>query len=213
MNKNGFIGVLLVVLLSSCEKKEPFVYQYEANPRYTWGYADFWGDYYQAYALPYNVVSLSLFTDNLSIDSTGSLAGTGLYLFLEDIFLSPTDTLLPPGTYTVSETTDAFTIAPGEELEIDGQKFEVGAYVYFLENNEYYSTIKFITSGTMNVSYADEATRFDFNFMLDDKTSLKGSYDGQIPYFDARFADDVQQALPSRSAEFVFPSGSRRRAQ
>jgi hypothetical protein len=212
MTKSWLTGVFVLMLLASCEKKEPFVYQYEANPLYTWGYADFWGDYYQAYAIPQNVVSLSLFTNNLSVDSTGGLIGTGQYLFLEDIFIAPSDTILPPGIYTVSESTDSFNIAPGEQLEIDGQKFEVGAFVYFLEKNEHFSTIKFITSGTMQVIYTETSARFEFSFILDDKTSINGSYVGQLPYFDARYADD-EQSLPSKSIGFAFPSGNRRRVQ
>ncbi len=201
MKNSWLLGFLFVILLTSCEKKEPFQYQYEANPLYTWGYAEFWGDYYKAYAIPQNVLSLSLFSTNLGVDSTGSLTGIGQYLYLEDIFLASSDTILPPGTYTVRDDADSFSITPGTEMEIDGQKFEVGAYVYFVEKNEHFSVMKFITEGTMKVSYSATAVGIDFDFILDDKTSIQGRYEGQLPYFDARFADDSQSVdVPRRKS-------------
>lgn len=185
----------LLVLLSSCKKEDPFVYNYEDNPLYTWGYADFWGNYYSTYSITENVVSLSLFTDDLSVDSTSNLVGVGQYLFIEDIFIAPSDTLLPAGTYTVRDKTESFSITPGEEIEIDGQKFDVGAFVYFVEKNEMFTVMKFITAGTMKISYSGDVTRMDFDFTLDDKTSIKGKYEGQLPYFDSRFSFEEREAF------------------
>lgn len=191
MQKSTLIILLLLFLFASCEKKEPFVYDYEENPVFTWGYADFWGDYYQAYRVSQNVMSLSLFSDSLSIDSTGNLKGTGQYLFLEDVFMASSDTLLPEGIYTVGESTAPFSIAKGKELEIDDQKFEVGAFVYFVEKNEMYTATKFISSGTMKVVNAGIVTRIDFNFTLNDSTRLKGYFEKPLPYFDSRFVNTV----------------------
>lgn len=192
MHKLVLLPLFLIVLLSSCVKKEPFVYDYEDNPLYTWGYADFWGDYYQANKIDENVLSLSLFTNNLSIEaSTGNLKGTGQYLYLEDIFVAPADTLLPEGTYTVSAAVAPFSIAPGRVLEVDGQKFEIGAFVYFVEPNELYTVTKFISSGTMKVVNAGTLSRLDFDFTLNDSTRLKGRFEDPLPYFDSRFSTSM----------------------
>jgi len=204
IKKAVLLNLSLLFLFSSCEKKEPFVYDYEDEPIYTWGYADFWGDFYQAYRVKENVLSLSLFTKKLAVDSlSGNLKGTGQYLYLEDIFVAPSDTLLPEGTYTVSTSTGPFNIAPGKELEIDGQKFEVGAFVYFVEPNELYTLSKFISSGTMKVVDAGLFTRIEFNFTLNDSTRVKGRFEDPLPYFDARFADFSQPGNIRPRGSFV----------
>lgn len=197
MMKFPVLLLAVLILFSSCEKKEPTVYIYETNPVYTWGYAEFWGDYYGDYGIVENVLSLSLLTDELSVDSTSSLVGIGQYLYLEDVFIAASDTLLPDGKYTVGKETGRFTIAPGEILEIDGQKLQVGAFVYFLEKNELFTKQKFITAGTMIVVNTGSTTRIDFDFVLADKSALKGYYEGQLPYFDARFTDTGAE-VPAR---------------
>jgi hypothetical protein len=196
MHKLVLLPLFVLVLLTSCEKKEPFVYDYEDNPVYTRGYADFWGDYYQANNIDENVLSLSLFTRNLLVDTlTGSLKGTGQYLYLEDIFVAPVDTLLPEGTYTVSTTAAPFRIARGRELDVDGLKFEIGAFVYFVEPNELYTVTKFISSGTMKVVNAGIITRIDFDFTLNDSTRLKGHFEDPLPYYDSRFSTSMGGAF------------------
>ena len=199
-----FIPALaLLFFLSSCEKKEPTVYEYETDPLYTWGYADFWGNYYGEYGIDENVLSLSLLTNDLSVDSTASLVGIGQYLFLEDIFIAASDTLLPAGTYSVSKDAAPFNITPGEILEIDGQKLEVGAFVYFLEKNPIFTKLKYIQEGTMKVAYSEDNTRLDFDFTLDDKTTIKGSYTGKLPYFDARYKELGEPAAIGNRNEYV----------
>lgn len=198
MNRLFIPALALLFFLSSCEKREPSVYVYETDPVYTWGYADFWGNYYGEYGINENVLSLSLLTKELSVDSTSSLVGIGQYLYLEDIFVAASDTLLPEGTYTVSKSTGPFYITPGEILEIDGQKLEVGAFVYFLEKNTMFTKMKYIQEGTMKVAYSGDSTRLDFDFTLDDKTTIKGRFEGQLPYFDSRYSDVGQQISISR---------------
>jgi hypothetical protein len=210
MMKFPVLLLVVLILFSSCEKKEPTVYIYETNPVYTWGYAEFWGDYYGDYGIVENVLSLSLLTDELSVDSTSSLVGIGQYLYLEDVFIAASDTLLPDGKYTVGKETGKFTIAPGEILEIDGQKLQVGAFVYFLEKNEMFTKQKFITAGTMIVVNTGSTTRIDFDFVLADKSALKGYYEGQLPYFDARFtdtgADDPARIRQLQELNFSLPN-------
>ena len=53
----------------------------------------------------------------------------------------------------------------------------MGAYIYYVEKNESFSIRKFIVAGTMEVSFTDSISRFDCNFILDDKSELKGRFE------------------------------------
>ena len=184
--KNALIPIMLLLLtLFSCEKKEEFVYEYETNPQYTWGYAEFYGAWYADYGVENNVLSLYAFTDSLLVNDESQLYGFGQQLFLEDIFLTPADTFFVEGVYQVSNSREAFTIAPGEEFEEEGKKTDVGAYIIYYEKNDSYSIRKFIVDGSMTVAQVGGYTRFDFDFILDDDTELKGRYDQlDLNYYD-----------------------------
>lgn len=184
--KNALIPIMLLLLtLFSCEKKEEFVYEYETNPQYTWGYAEFYGAWYADYGVENNVLSLYAFTDSLLVNDESQLYGFGQQLFLEDIFLTPADTFFVEGEYQVSNSGEAFTIAPGEEFEEEGKKTDVGAYIIYYEKNDSYSIRKFIVDGSMTVAQVGGYTRFDFDFILDDDTELKGRYDQlDLNYYD-----------------------------
>lgn len=185
--KNSLIAaILLIFILTSCEKKEPFVYEYETNPQYTWGFVDFWGPvFYPRYGIDNNILSLNAFTDSLWLDDNRQLQGFGQYLLLDDIFVNANDTIFPEGVYQVSNSAEAFTIAAGEEYKVDDAKYDVGALIYFIEQNDSYSIRKFIIGGTMTVTRINEYTRFEFDFILDDETKLKGSYiQKDLIYYD-----------------------------
>lgn len=179
--------VLLFFALTACEKKEPFVYEYETNPQYSWGFVDFWGSAFSSkYGTNNNLLSLYALTDSLWKDDEGRLHGFGQYLLLNDIFVNDNDTLFPEGVYHVSNSPNAFSIAPGEEYKVDDGKYDdIGARIYFIEQNESYSVRKFIVDGIMTVSRNNEYTRFDFDFILDDETVLKGNYfQKDLIYYD-----------------------------
>ncbi|MEA4936824.1 MAG: hypothetical protein VB102_09295 [Paludibacter sp.] len=199
--KNVLIPAFLLLLtLLSCEKKEPFVYEYETSPQYTWGFADFWGSAFSSkYDTNNNMLSLYALTDSLWKDDEGLLHGFGQYLLLNDIFVNDNDTLFPEGVYHVSNSTDAFSIAPGEEYKVDDEKYDdIGARIYFIEQNESYSVRKFIVDGSMTVTRINEYTRFEFDFMLDDETELKGNYvQKDLIYYDE---SQINQGVASQRA-------------
>lgn len=187
MRNSLIASILMIFVLSSCEKKEPFVYEYETNPQYTRGYVDFWGQAFSSrYGTENNVLSLYALTDSLWNDEGGLLHGFGQYLWLDDIFVNANDTLFPEGVYQVSSSTDAFSIAPGEEFKVDDEKYDdLGARIYFIEQNESYSIRKFIIGGSMTVARINEYTHFEFDFVLDDNTELKGRYiQKDLIYYD-----------------------------
>lgn len=189
--------VFLLFTVSSCERRDPYVYQYENNPQFTKGYVDFWGSFYAGYDISNNVSSLSAFTDSLFSAVTDPLLvkddylhGVGQYLFLEDIFIPPFDTLFPPYVYVVSDSGAAFTIAPGKaykDKKDDDVLKDVGACIYFVEKIESNSIRKFIIGGTMTVTQLELYTDFDFKFILDDKDSTQ--LEGRLHIKDLAYYD------------------------
>ena len=147
-----FVLLFSSVLFVSCKTNDPALeYKYNTNPTYSWGYAEFYGPYYSEYMNDNNVISLSLFSDSLFVDSTGSLDGIGQYLFLEDVFISPTDTILPDGVYEISKSEAQFTVAPGEKFKADNNEYVIGAYIYFIEKKSNFSVQKLISRGSFTV--------------------------------------------------------------
>jgi hypothetical protein len=95
--KNIRLLIISVILfLAACNGGEPpMPFTYNANPKYTWGYVEYFGAEYATKGIKNHILSVSLFSDSLSIDSTASLKGIGQFLFLEDVYISPTSFLLP----------------------------------------------------------------------------------------------------------------------
>jgi hypothetical protein len=202
----NFRGLTFILILSSllvsCNGSTPLPpYVYETNPHYSFGYAQFYGDYYSNAGISNNVLTLSLFSDSLSITDEGELKGFGQYLYLEDIFISPSDTLLPAGTYTINNSGEPFTVAPGKTDTVDNNYFPIGAMITYFEPLSTKSTFKFITEGTFTVDVNTEYV-YTINFQL--KTAekdargrpvtkdLKGSFTGQLPHFDESFSAPQQ---------------------
>lgn len=184
MKPYHLVAFVTTLTLISCEKPEIKEYEYEKNPAYSWGYAEFWGPYYAEYSNNNHVVSLSLFTDSLDINQESKLTGFGQYLYLEDIFIAPSDTLLPAGVYEVNDSGNPYTVAIGEQIDFDGDKFDVGAMIFYVEKNSNYDIRKFITGGKMTVFLIGDKTLITCDFTLDDGTELKGRYEALLPYFD-----------------------------
>lgn len=198
--KVHFLMVMLTLLsLASCEKPEVPEYEYESNPQYTWGYAEFWGPYYAQYFNNNNLLSISLFTDSLDITAENTLAGFGQYLYLEDVFINANDTILPEGEYLVNDSGDPFTIAPGEQLEFDGQKFDVGAMIFYLEKNSALSTLKYITGGKMTVFHIGDKILIVCAFTLKDGKELRGRFERPLPHIDfSEQNEEMPQKAPRK---------------
>ena len=180
-----FVLLFSSVFFVSCKTNDPALeYKYNTNPTYSWGYAEFYGSYYSEYMNDNNVISLSLFSDSLFVDSTGSLDGIGQYLFLEDIFISPTDTILPNGVYEISKSEAPFTVAPGEKFKADNNEYVIGAYIYFIEKKSNFSVQKLISRGSFTVESMNNTRYIDFNFVLSDSTKLEGKFSAELPHFD-----------------------------
>ena len=186
MKKYNLLIILFAALLTSCggsQVNAPLVY--EKNPQYSWGYAEYFGDYYFAENKnTNNVLSISLFTDSLKLNNLGNLTGLGQYLYLEDVFQAPNNIILQPGTYNVNASGLPFTIAPGKNDTVDAQVYPIGAYISYYEYNASNSTLKLITSGTLTVSLTGNIYGIACNFKTSDGLDLKGNYTATLPHID-----------------------------
>lgn len=179
-----YILLAIILLLQSCGSNEPrFKYQYNLNPSYKWGYAEFYGAYYKGAGFDNNVVSLSLFSDSLTV-ADGGLVGNGQYLFIEDVFIALGDTILPPGRYFAAKTGKPFTFFPGEVLKIDKNEFAVGPFLFYKEKRKAFSVQRFVSHGYFDLTYSTNKHVMSFNFTLSDSSKVKGSYTAELPYID-----------------------------
>lgn len=187
MERSIFL-LVFATLLACCKPDTPTPpYKYESNPEFTWGMADFYGDYYNHGNSPIenNVVTLSLFTEKLFINEQNQLDGTGQYLIVEDIFSAPGDTLLREGTYLVAETGEPFTFFSGKKFEDNRETIPSGTYMYYIESDPTKSKITYITGGSMTIQIENDTIyHIVCDFVLDEKTELKGSYKGIIDHYD-----------------------------
>lgn len=207
MKNFNLLILFFACLLASCNGYEPIKpYIYETNPSYTKGYAEFYGNYYYTQnGNINNTLSLSLFTDSLRINDKYELEdGFGQYLFIEDIFVSPTDSLLPVGTYTLNETGDPFTVFPGRKDTIDSKIYTLGTCIDYYEKKTSKSTSKLITSGSFTVSISEDTVyTIVCNFKTADNIQLKGSFTGKLPSFDRSLT--TQKSLIPRRIHFQKP--------
>lgn len=193
MNILKYILLTFVVSVVSCGKYEPVSpYVYETNPHYSWGTTQYFGPYYKNYGNPNNVISLSLFSDSLGINKDGNLVGFGQFLFLEDVFVNTTSTQLLMGKYTVSGAREQFTIAPGVLDTIDNEVYTLGAMISYYEENSFKSTLKMISSGTVDISRSLTGYTIYCDLKTSDNMELKGNFTGELTYFDESISTTPQ---------------------
>lgn len=182
----------LILFLMSCNGNSPNPpYVYQTNPTFTWGFAEFYGNYYHNYSIDDNVLNINLFSEGLGVDAEKNLVGIGQYLILEDVFVNAADTLLPAGTYTAVDSiidVKPFTFLKGKEYKekTSSDGIPSGAYIYYFENEVSKNTIKYIVSGTFTVSYNAQNSKYTItcDFDTKDKKEIKGTFTGELPHYD-----------------------------
>ncbi len=181
------IPLILLTVLAGCNRIEPAApYNYEINPKLNWGYALFYGNYYQNYEIESNVLTLNLFSDKLYVNEDSELEGYGQFLVMEDVFVAQGDTLLPSGTYHLDdESGEPFTFFGGKRFKDNHNTIPSGAYLYYIEREPLRSKTAYIEAGNMTVGY-DEAGYYQIiaNFTLDDKTEIRVEFKGEMPHID-----------------------------
>ena len=182
--KKYFAVFLVFWLLVSCDSStNNYAYQYNVAPSYQWGYAQFYGAYYRDYGNANNVISVSLFSDSLDVDDNGDLKGYGQYLYLEDVFVEPADTLIPDGTYKVSESGSSFTVNPGKIFKVDNAEYVIGSYIYYVEKKSSFTVRKLISRGSFSVSNSPIETSVKCNFVLSDSSKVTGSFSKPLTHY------------------------------
>ena len=180
-----FVIVSSIIIYSCKPVEPPAPYRYEVNPKFTWGFAEFYGSYYSNYNITNNVITLNLFTEKLFVNENIQLDGVGQYLVIEDVFTAPTDTLLPSGLYKVSDKGEPFTFFVGKKFEDNRNEIPSGAYLYYIEADPSKSKISYVTDGTFNVSIVNDSVyNVQCDFILDGKTEMKGNFQHVLYHID-----------------------------
>ncbi len=175
MKNINLLFIFFSIVLVACNGNDPSQpYAYETNPYYSYGFAEFYGSYYKDLGIDNNVISLSLYSDTLKRTDEGDWYGQ--YLSLEEIFVAPNDTLLPLGTYTISDSNEPFTIPPGVLDTIDNDVYTLGAAISYYERNSSKSVMKLITEGTITVTKVGFKYHISCDLKTKDKMELKGTF-------------------------------------
>lgn len=204
MKNINLLFIFFAIVLVSCKGNDPNPpYVYESNPYYSYGLAEFYGSYYKEFGIDNNVISLSLYSDTLKRNDDGDWYGQ--YLYLEDVFVAPNDTLLPLGTYTISDSNEPFTIAPGVLDTIDNEVYTLGAAISYYERNSSKSVMKLITEGTISVSKVGLKYYILCDLKTDDKMELKGTFLNELLQTNESLQTDGTPIHKSRSAKKGMP--------
>ena len=174
--------ITALAFFAACNPEPAAKYEYNYNPVYTQGFAYNYGAYYAAYGNPNSVVVLQLLTDSLLVNERYELEGYGNYLYINNIFLPPNSKMIPDGTYTASDTEEAFTFAKGEIFTADSIEYSIGSRVYFIERNRKLSKQHLIDGGQFTVTGSGKVQTVIFDLILDNSVHLKGTYNGEVEY-------------------------------
>jgi len=176
-----YISCLFIsAMIISCKHAEQPKNNSLASNLFTYGYCVFYGSHYDYLDIKENVVAMSLFSPSLAVDSAGYYVGTGTNLLISDIFLAPSDTLLPNGSYSATDSASAFTFLRGQSF--DGNP--IGAYMLVVTESGY--TVEVLTDGTFELQNFGDSVRIDFDFTRSNGKSYTPSFKGLLPMYDAR---------------------------
>ncbi len=182
--KDRYIIVLLmagmagwIVGMTGCSTYTP---QKKATltSEYTTCYIERYGQAYDS--VPQQVYALDLYSDGLSLsDSTRRIQGTGVNLYLSDLFLP--DTLFQPGTYHSDTTGAPYTFLPGRNFEGS----PTGLYLLSVADGQL-SSILVLDSGSLSVTLTPDSL-YDMQFRLYyGTTTYEAHYCGNAEYYDRR---------------------------
>lgn len=190
MKNNKFIKyaasliIIITSLLIACTPEPPTPYTYNTYPTFTKGRIEFYGSYYGNYNYTNNVISITLFSDSIIEDQSGSILGIGQELIIEDLSISPTDTIIPAGTYNVSKTKEIQTFVPGRIISANNVTETMGSRIYYFEKISKKSITGLITDGSLDISYSDTTTNIICNLMTDNKLQIKGRFKGKLKFIN-----------------------------
>lgn len=135
----------------------------------------FYGAYYPS--IEGNVFSIDLLSKGLQFDSLFHIVGTGTNLYLSDIFLPATDSVLQSGIYDIDTTAAPYTILPGMRFG----RAVTGAYVAQMREGNVTDTLLF-TRGQMTLTQWADSINLDFQLFTADSSRYHGTYLGRVSY-------------------------------
>ena len=85
----------------------------------------------------------------------------------------------------MAETGEPFTFYSGREYEDNRNAIPSGAFIYYIEAEPTKSKIAYIADGTMTIDAVNDTLySISCNFKLDDKSELKGTFNGLLRHYD-----------------------------
>lgn len=155
--------------LTGCQQHNTPVVRTTLDTVLTSGRLEYFGAFYKAEGVDYDVVSLDLYGDGLGLNDDGKMEGTGTNLYISDIFVpnaqleqDHAQSVLPAGTYCSDSTAVLMHFLRG--LDYDGSYG--GSYVLLMGATGY--KVLPMTVGEMTVSYAGDT------LVIDGSADLKG---------------------------------------
>lgn len=176
--------MIISSLLIACTPELKAPYAYNTHPNFTKGRIEFYGSYYENYNYTNNIISITLFSDSITENQSGSILGIGQELIIEDLSISPTDTVIPAGNYKVSKTKEIHTFVPGRIISANNESATVGSRIYYFEKNNKKSITGLITDGSFDISYSETTTNIVCNLVTDNNLQIKGQFKGKLKFIN-----------------------------
>lgn len=163
------MALMLSVVLTGCYKSyTPITYQ-SLDSVLTSGRLEYYGVFYEAEGVEYDVISLDLYSQGLGLNKDGRMEGVGTNLYLSDIFVpnatlvkNRAESVLPAGAYASDSTAELMHFLRG--VNYDGSY--AGSYVLLMSETGY--SVQVIMDATMTVAYVGDT------LVLDGKATLEG---------------------------------------
>lgn len=127
--------------------------------------------------LDQQVFSIDLLSDGLAFDSAHHIVGTGVNLYLSDIFLPIEYTKLQNGTYRMDSTAAPYTFLP--YMYFEGNS--TGCYMLDIEESQIKRIIGF-TNGYVEMQSTGKDIQMNFTLYLADSTCYHATYQGPAIY-------------------------------
>lgn len=116
-----------------------------------------------------NVLSVDMLSEGLAFDSLFHITGSGTNLYLSDVFVPLSDSMLTSGIYTIDTTGAAMTIVPA----VDCRPGLTGAYLLRIVNSSVRDTLLF-TRGEMTVTQWADSIAMEWEFYTESGTAYRG---------------------------------------
>lgn len=175
--------VLIAACITSCRyPSTPIRYQ-SLDSVLTSGRLEYYGAYYEAEGIDYDVVSLDLYSEGLGLNKEGKMEGVGTNLYVSDIFVPKAEfvrgkpqSVLPAGSYQSDSTANLMHFLRG----LDYDDNYGGSYVLLMGESGY--SVSIMTVGEMTVAYAGDTLILDGIATLDKQQKpYPFHYRGKLP--------------------------------